>query len=1041
SVQLSAQGEDYDSLIWITQGDGTFENPQNAETTYYPGPEDEEEMQVLLYAEAINTDACDTTVSDSLMVTFEEAPQVETDSLQAACANDSVIEISGTAEYYSEAQWSTEGSGQFSDASSLNTNYLPSQEDINSGEVSLFLNVSSTGGCQSEDTDTLILDFVPVPFASAGDNISTCEGSSVTLSGEVANSSDFYWQTLGDGIFENSSNLNTIYTPGENDIETENAIIQLIAEPLSPCNDNAVDNLTITIDPAVTVNIEPEEDTIYAGDEYELTAYAENNSALEWEVIGGEGDIEPVDQSTTTYYSVEQDTLNSPVTLEVTAYPAGSCESNATDQLLLYVIPPPEINAGEDIETCVTTDEVMVNGSSELNTSFTWTTSGEGEFENPNELQTTYFPHENDITNGEVTLTLSEDNNPEILNDSLTVFFHDLPTCELEEDTAGICGDDSLFLAPEISNATTVEWNTSGDGTFSDTTSVETTYFPGNNDIDNGSVILYATAYSDYCPDTTASDSIIVNIEPAPIANAGADSTVCSNINMVLLSDAEAFDYDSVNWSSSGTGNFNDETLVNAQYYPSAEDKSSGQVTLTLTALGQEYCSDEDDDSRTFFFSETPSVTIPGEYSACESSFVEVEALASDAASIEWYTEGDGTFTDSLGVTAVYQAGDEDITNGEAMLYAVASGMAECSNVTDTAFTLLGVFSEPTVDAGNDTVTCNDSHLLNGEATDFSEIQWSTSGTGYFENPNLLQTFYYPSEQDFEEGQVTLTLAADPISPCTEETSDTLVLTLQSTPPPPSQPQGEQTVCYEANTQTQTQYSTDPVEEANQYIWTISPPARGEFAQSITNEPQNTVTWGEATGSFTINVKAENNCGTSDYSEGLDGNYLQADVEIEASPDSIACFSQNIELNAISSEGSYIWYPGGFTGQTIIVDTSMFDGNEETYEVEFTDINGCTATDNINVMFTPCTSAPSPQQEKQPVITPNPARKYIKIKYHKKARMELLNSNGQNLKTFHHHFSNNSEKKISLSNLPTGIYIIKIQNTKTTYIHKFVHIR
>lgn len=1039
AAELEATADNYSSVMWTTDGDGTFENPQSLETTYFPGEEDEQQMNVKLYVTASNPDVCEGEARDSLLIFPDDPPAVETNSSITVCETTSAVFCTGDAENFNNSMWTTSGTGQFANPAALSTNYFPTQADINSGEVMLILTVTSSGGCQTEDADTLTVSFQPIPFASAGEDITICETDSVSLNGEVSDATSYFWSTSGDGVFENNNSLITTYYPGSNDIQSGSVLLQLTAQGISPCDGSVTDNKIVTIDREAGVNIIPASDSIYAGDEYTVNSNAVGYSNIMW-VSSGFGEMESTNQPITTYHSVAQDTLNQPLTLQVTAYPLGSCSSVATDNMTLYATPPPEIYAGQDIETCVTATEVGLNGSSEIATTFTWTSSGDGSFENPGALQTTYYPSQEDISSQQVQLTLSADSNPEILNDSLMVYFHDPPTCDIE-DEADICGNDTLYLEPEVTNATFVEWNGSGDGVFTQPDSAQTAYTPGIQDINQGNVTLTITAYSEFCSDSPASDEILVTIDPSPTAFAGNDTSICSAVEIIQLSDADASNYNALEWTSSGSGEFSNTSILHPDYYPSNQDVVSGQVTLTLSVSNQGLCSSGDEDSKTVFFSDAPSINIDGDYYSCDGSMVELEAQATDFSSIGWLSAGDGEFIDNTGVLAVYVPGENDIAGGAVTLSAIAYGNGVCNEAADTAYTAIDIVSEPTVNAGSDITTCENSILLNGESS-ASQVTWSTDGSGSFSNENLLSCYYIPSDEDFNAGEVTLTLLAEESAgDCNLEATDDLQLTLQNLPDTPEAPVGPESICQGESSESQ--FVTTETEGADKYIWFLTPEARGAFTQDTTPVPQNTVVWSDNPGSFVVNVKAMNGCGQSGFSEGFHGNYYPSpDAEIEAIPDSIACMNQTITLDATAPNiSSYLWQPGNFLSSEITVVSTDFPGYEETYSITITNIYGCSDTDSIEVLFTECTSATEATYKGEVKITPNPATDFINITYHEKAQITILNSQGKTIRKIRHNFTMEPNKRVPVSEFPPGIYFIRIESDNSLHIHKFVHLR
>ena len=74
---------------------------------------------------------------------------------------------------------------------------------------------------------------------------------------------------------------------------------------------------------------------------------------------------------------------------------------------------------------------------------------------------------------------------------------------------------------------------------------------------------------------------------PTAIASAGGDKILCNEAPIDLY-DAYAYDCDSVRWTTDGDGRFEDVGVVNTMYIPGSQDVSNRQVSLALTAYGNE---------------------------------------------------------------------------------------------------------------------------------------------------------------------------------------------------------------------------------------------------------------------------------------------------------------------------------------------------------------------------------------------------------------------------------------------------------------------
>ncbi|MCK9616794.1 MAG: C25 family cysteine peptidase [Lentimicrobiaceae bacterium] len=154
---------------------------------------------------------------------------------------------------------------------------------------------------------------------------------------------------------------------------------------------------------------------------------------------------------------------------------------------------------------------------------------------------------------------------------------------------ASVCEGSTYQPQGSATNFTSVLWTTSGTGTFDDASLLNPVYTPSPEDIVAGSVVLTITAYEPVKAD--ASDNMTLFINKSAVAFAGNNLAVCAGAT-VSLSEATAQNYSAINWTTTGTGTFDDATLINPVYTPSPEDIAAGTVTLTLTAVANAPCLD-----------------------------------------------------------------------------------------------------------------------------------------------------------------------------------------------------------------------------------------------------------------------------------------------------------------------------------------------------------------------------------------------------------------------------------------------------------------
>ena len=169
-----------------------------------------------------------------------------------------------------------------------------------------------------------------------------------------------------------------------------------------------------------------------------------------------------------------------------------------------------------------------------------------------------------------------------------------------------------------------------------------------------------------------------------------------------------------------------------------------------------------------------------------------------------------------------------------------------------------------TIFAGPDGETCAGSnYYCLGSATNYASLEWLTSGDGVFSNPNSLSTNYIPGIQDSIDGIVTLTLSIVDNDGLTLE--DNLTLIVKGGADTPQQPVGSDYV--DVFKVTETEYITEIIDDAIDYLWVIEPEEAGTI-NFVDNHA--VVQWNiDYLGEASISVAAANECGFGDFSEEL----------------------------------------------------------------------------------------------------------------------------------------------------------------------------
>ncbi len=273
------------------------------------------------------------------------------------------------------------------------------------GTYTFYAACSSTPTCR--EAVTFVIDPAATVGAGADQNMCTTAGTA-TMSGSFGGgASSATWSTAGDGSFDNTSLMNAVYTPGANDITNGSVVLTLTTnDPAGPCNAVA-DNMTLNIETAPTVNAGTDQNICGNGTATMAGTMGGGASTVAWST-SGDGSFDNANNLTAVYTPGANDITNGTVTLTLTTTSAVYC-TNVNDAMVLTIDAAPTANAGSDIEIC-TPNNAFLNGAfGGAATSASWSTAGDGSFDNASLMNAVYTPGTNDIANGSVVLTLTTD--------------------------------------------------------------------------------------------------------------------------------------------------------------------------------------------------------------------------------------------------------------------------------------------------------------------------------------------------------------------------------------------------------------------------------------------------------------------------------------------------------------------------------------------------------------------------------------------------------------------------------------------------------
>ncbi len=787
SINISgAFGGSASNTNWSTTGTGSFNNSTLLNAIYTPSALDKSAGFVKLVLSTNDPIGPCVSASDTMILTFNPVVMLNAGLDQTICRNSNIVLNASTAATSGTLNWTTSGTGVFTNGNSLTPTYFPSITDKISGSVKLTItNFDLINLCQNAK-DSMILTINQLAVANAGVDQTVCASSNnVSLIGSVSGSvSSGTWSTLGTGTFTNASSLITTYILSATDKAAGNVrLILTSSDPVGPCN-SVSDTMIITINPIATADAGP--DQVICGNSSAIVLGTAGGSATSgsWTSITNSPFISFT--SLTEYFPVPAEIANGFVVLTFTSNdPIGPCAA-AKDSLVVALLAPAFSNAGVDQTVCASNNNVSLTGSiSGTVTTGIWRTLGTGTFSNATSLVTNYTLSPIDKAAGlvKLILTSSDPVGPcNSVSDTMVIIINPKATVDAGPDQI-ICGNSSVNINGTIGgSATSGSWTSSTNSPFISFTA-NTNYFPTPTEALNGFVVLTYTTNDPIGPCNAEKDSLIVTLASPPFSDAGFDQTVCSNISLVNLAGNFGNGANFANWSTLGTGTFQNVVGNTAIYLPSPLDKLNGFVQILYTTERPAGPCNEAIDTMMITFKPIATISAGINQTICVNNNITLNAsTTATSGTINWTTSGTGTFLNGNTLTPTYIPSLADNISGSVTLTISNFDPGNtCQTVNDAM--VLTINQLAIADAGLDQTVCssNDTVSLIGNISGaVTKGSWRTLGSGLFTNSSSLVTNYILSSNDKSVGFVKLILTSkDPIGPC-NSANDTMIVTINS---------------------------------------------------------------------------------------------------------------------------------------------------------------------------------------------------------------------------------------------------------------------
>ena len=765
------------SLNWeILNGDGSLDDANVLDPVYTPAASDASTtVRLVLHTQGFGN--C-TEATDTMELNVLAAPLADAGADATTCENITYQISDADTTNASSLNWEiVNGNGSLDDLNILDPTYTPAASDAGN-TVTLVIHAQGNGNC-AEVTDTIQIDVFDTPTADAGSDAVTCENIAYQVNdASTTNSPALNWEILnGNGSLDDPGVIDPTYTPVASDAGTTVRLV-LHAFGNSNCAE-ATDTMDIDILAAPIADAGTDattcENIAYQINDADTT----NASGLNWEIVSGNGSLDDINRIDPTYTPDPSD-AGSTVVLVLHAQGNGNCaEVTDTVEILIYNIPTAD--AGADASTCENIPYQITDADTTNASGLNWEiVNGNGSLDDLNILDPTYTPDASDAGNT-VTLVLHAQGNGNCAEETDTIRIDVLP-----EPTANAGSDASTCenIAYQINDASTsnssgLNWEiVNGNGSLDDSGVIDPTYTPAVSDA-GSTVILVLHAFGNgNCAENT--DTLEIEILPAPIANAGSDASTCENI-AYQITDADTTNASGLNWEIvNGNGSLDDLNILDPTYTPDVSD-AGNTVTLVLHALGNGNCV-EDTDTMNIDVFDAPTADAGSDASTCEDIAYQInDANTTNASSLNWeIVNGDGSLDDPGVIDPTYTPVASDAgTTVTLVLHAI--GNSNCAEATDTV--LIDILASPIADAGSDASTCENVayQISDADTTNASGLNWEiVNGNGSLDDPNVIDPTYTPDASDAGT-TVTLVLHAIGNGNCAEAT-DTVLIDVYETP-------------------------------------------------------------------------------------------------------------------------------------------------------------------------------------------------------------------------------------------------------------------
>lgn len=539
--------------------------------------------------------------------------------------------------------------------------------------------------CPASTDDVVIYVDVAPTVASAGTNQYLCNSSVASVS---ANS-----PTVGTGAWSvvyGTATLTTPLSPSTDvtGLSPGDSIILRWTITQGYCS--TMDDVTIVIHPITTTVSAGVNQLVCSNVPVQLNGVVSGLTTTGKWTTSGSGTFSPTDSALTgTYHLSAADSAAGVVQLILTTTNNGVCMA-LTDTVDISIIDPAVVDAGVNQTVCANNNLISLAGTvTGITTTGLWSTTGDGAFSSPTDLNGTYSPGSNDIISGLVQLILTSTGNSSCaaVTDTVSIIITPAPVVEAGTNRV-VCSHATVQLNGSVlMGSTSGMWTTSGDGTFiPDASNLNAVYLPGNTDTITGAVKLILTSTTNgNC--LAVKDSITVTFSRLAKVNAGIDQSICSSTTSINLN-GSITGYSSTGiWTKTGNGFFTpNATSFTTTYNVVPFDTVLSPIYFVLTSTNNGVCPAVTDTVKLTIIKKFTVVLTNDTFLCSVHNAMQINAKITGTPDLlTWTTSGSGTFSPDNKTNPVsYTPSAADIAAGQVAIKCVVSNSIACSSDSST---------------------------------------------------------------------------------------------------------------------------------------------------------------------------------------------------------------------------------------------------------------------------------------------------------------------------------------------------------------------